>query len=96
MATRVTAAPGKLPRMIHGRPSLSSLTRTLSDVCMGRLPADLLISGGRLVNVHTREVLDGVARHTKEGYAFQRRAAEAGFKPAVRERDEPFGEPSFE
>ena len=35
---------------------------------------------------------DGVARHTKEGYAFQRRAAEVGFKQAVRERDEPFGD----
>jgi enoyl-CoA hydratase len=35
-------------------------------------------------------VFDGVARHTPEGYAFQRRAAEAGFKQAVRERDEPF------
>jgi enoyl-CoA hydratase len=36
-------------------------------------------------------VFDGVARHTPEGYAFQQRAAEAGFKAAVRERDEPFG-----
>jgi enoyl-CoA hydratase len=36
-------------------------------------------------------VFDGVARHTPEGYAFQQRAAEAGFKQAVRERDEPFG-----
>ena len=35
---------------------------------------------------------DGVARHTAEGYAFQQRAAEAGFKQAVRERDEPFGD----
>jgi enoyl-CoA hydratase len=37
-------------------------------------------------------VFDGVARHTAEGYAFQRRAMEAGFKRAVRERDEPFGD----
>jgi len=37
-------------------------------------------------------VFDGIARHTPEGYAFQRRAAEAGFKQAVRERDEPFGD----
>ncbi len=37
-------------------------------------------------------VFDGIARHTKEGYAFQRRAAEVGFKQAVRERDEPFGD----
>ncbi len=35
-------------------------------------------------------VFDGIARHTAEGYAFQRRAAEAGFRQAVRERDEPF------
>ena len=35
-------------------------------------------------------MLDGAARHTPEGYAFQRRASEAGFKQAVRERDEPF------
>jgi enoyl-CoA hydratase len=37
-------------------------------------------------------VFDGITRHTAEGYAFQRRAAEAGFKQAVRERDEPFGD----
>ena len=41
-------------------------------------------------------IFDGIARHTKEGYEFQRRAAEAGFKAAVRDRDEPFGEPRFE
>src|SRR5690242_11592217 len=32
-------------------------------------------------------VFDGIARHTPEGYAFQARAAEAGFKQAVAERD---------
>jgi len=37
-------------------------------------------------------VFDGIARHTPEGFDFQRRAAEAGFKQAVRERDEPFGD----
>jgi enoyl-CoA hydratase len=37
-------------------------------------------------------LLDGAARHSPEGYAFQRRAAEAGFRQAVRERDEPFGD----
>jgi enoyl-CoA hydratase len=36
-------------------------------------------------------VFDGIARHTPEGYAFQARAAEAGFKQAVAERDAPFG-----
>ncbi|HEY5883065.1 MAG TPA: crotonase/enoyl-CoA hydratase family protein [Pyrinomonadaceae bacterium] len=37
-------------------------------------------------------LFDGVARHTREGYAFQKRAAEVGFKQAVKERDEPFGD----
>src|SRR3954469_12520641 len=46
---------------------LSALTRTLADVCMGRTPADLLITSARLVNVHTREVHDGVDVAVKEG-----------------------------
>ncbi len=37
-------------------------------------------------------LLDGIARHTAEGYAFQRRAMQAGFREAVRERDMPFGD----
>ncbi|HUQ02959.1 MAG TPA: crotonase/enoyl-CoA hydratase family protein [Kofleriaceae bacterium] len=36
---------------------------------------------------------DGIARHTREGYAFQGRAMQAGFKQAVKDRDEPFGDP---
>jgi len=41
------------------RPPLSAVTRQLTAVCMGREPAELVVRGGRLVNVHTREVLDG-------------------------------------
>ena len=41
------------------RPSLSAVTRELTAVCMGREPAELVVRGGRLVDVHTREVLDG-------------------------------------
>jgi enoyl-CoA hydratase len=37
-------------------------------------------------------LLDGAARHTPEGYAFQQQAMQAGFREAVRERDEPFGD----
>lgn len=37
-------------------------------------------------------MFDGIARHTSEGYAFARRAAEAGFRTAVSERDAPFGD----
>lgn len=46
--------------------------------------------------LHTTQILgtvfDGMTRHTQEGYDFQQRAASAGFKQAVRERDEPFGD----
>jgi enoyl-CoA hydratase len=35
---------------------------------------------------------DGIARHTPEGFAWQRLAAEKGFKEAVRERDDAFGD----
>ena len=35
---------------------------------------------------------DGIARHTQEGLDFVRRAQETGFRQAVRERDEPFGD----
>ncbi|MFE0748475.1 crotonase/enoyl-CoA hydratase family protein [Gordonia sp. NPDC058843] len=37
-------------------------------------------------------VFDGISRHTREGYAFQQRAATAGFREAVRERDEVNGD----
>jgi enoyl-CoA hydratase len=37
-------------------------------------------------------VFDGISRHTREGYAFQLRSATAGFREAVRERDEPYGD----
>src|SRR3954471_24071583 len=52
--------------MSAARP-LSAVTRTLADVCMGRAPADLVITGGRLVNVHTREVHDGTDVAIKDG-----------------------------
>jgi enoyl-CoA hydratase len=70
---------------------------------IARVPVNQLVMHKLLVNqvvlaqgLHMSQLLgtlfDGVARHTPEGYAFQRRAAEAGFKQAVRERDEPFGD----
>jgi enoyl-CoA hydratase len=37
-------------------------------------------------------VFDGIARHTREGYAFQALTARDGFRAAVRARDEPFGD----
>jgi enoyl-CoA hydratase len=37
-------------------------------------------------------LFDGVARHTQEGLDFVERAGDVGFRAAVRERDEPFGD----
>lgn len=70
---------------------------------IARMPINQLVMMKLLLNqsvtsqgLHTTQVLgtmfDGITRHTAEGYAFQQRAAEAGFKQAVRERDEPFGD----
>jgi adenine deaminase len=52
--------------MAERRP-LSEVARELTAVCMGRRPADLIVRNGRLVSVHTREVLDGIEVAVAEG-----------------------------
>jgi enoyl-CoA hydratase len=37
-------------------------------------------------------LFDGIARHTQEGLDFVARAGEVGFRQAVRQRDDPFGD----
>jgi enoyl-CoA hydratase len=70
---------------------------------IARMPINQLVMMKLLLNqsvmaqgLHTTQILgtvfDGITRHTKEGYAFQQRAMQAGFRQAVRERDEPFGD----
>jgi enoyl-CoA hydratase len=70
---------------------------------VARMPINQLVMMKMLVNqslyaqgLHQTQLLgtffDGVARHTEEGHGFVRRAAEGGFKEAVRDRDEPFGD----
>ncbi len=70
---------------------------------IARMPVNQLIMMKLLLNqtimaqgLQTTQILgtvfDGITRHTPEGYAFQQRSMEAGFKQAVRERDEPFGD----
>jgi enoyl-CoA hydratase len=49
-----------------------------------------LLSQGLYASQTLGTIFDGIARHTREGYAFQKRAAEVGFKQAVEERDKPF------
>ncbi len=65
----------------------------INQLVMMKLLVNQTVSLGGLHTVQALGTLfDGVTRHTPEGYAFQQRAAEAGFKEAVRERDEPFGD----
>ncbi len=70
---------------------------------VARLPINQLVMHKLLVNQAVASqglaatqalgtFFDGIARHTAEGHEFVRRAAEGGFKAAVRERDEPFGD----
>ena len=51
-----------------------------------------LLAQGVATSQMVSTVFDGIARHTPEGYGFAQRAAEAGFREAVRERDEPYGD----
>jgi enoyl-CoA hydratase/carnithine racemase len=70
---------------------------------IARVPINQLRMMKLLVNqslyaqgLHTTQalgtLLDGVARHTTEGYEFQRQAMRDGFRDAVRARDAPFGD----
>ena len=61
-------------------------------VMMKLLVNQTVLSAGLPTTQILGTVFDGITRHTAEGYAFQQRAAEVGFKQAVRERDEPFGD----
>jgi enoyl-CoA hydratase len=65
----------------------------VNQLVMMKLLVNSTIEAQGLAPTQTLGTLfDGIARHTKEGYAFQQRAMEAGFKEAVRERDEPYGD----
>jgi enoyl-CoA hydratase len=70
---------------------------------IARVPVNQLVMHKLLINQAfyaqglqaTQELgvfFDGIARHTPEGFDWQRLAAEKGFKEAVRERDNPFGD----
>ena len=70
---------------------------------MARLPVSQLVMLKLLTNQTVENMgfassrllgtlFDGVARHTQEGHDFVRRAEAVGFREAVRERDNPFGD----
>lgn len=70
---------------------------------MARLPTNQLVMLKLLCNQTAENMgltssrtlgtlFDGIARHTQEGLDFVGRAQEVGFRQAVRERDDPFGD----
>lgn len=65
---------------------LSQLT-LLKRLCNHRFK-NMGLSSSRLLGT----LFDGVARHTKEGLDFVRKAKKEGFRQAVEERDNPFGD----
>jgi enoyl-CoA hydratase len=86
-------------------PTAAELDDRFEDLVerIGLTPVNQLVMMKLLVNqalyaqgLHATQVLgtvfDGAARHTAEGFDFQRRAAEAGWAEAVRERDAPYGD----
>lgn len=70
---------------------------------MARVPVNQLVMLKLLVNQTAENMgltssrtlgtlFDGIARHTQEGLDFVQRARDLGFRQAVRERDDPFGD----
>ncbi|MGK8489706.1 crotonase/enoyl-CoA hydratase family protein [Nocardia asiatica] len=65
----------------------------INQLMMAKLALNSALSAQGVANsAMISTVFDGISRHTREGYAFQTRAASSGFREAVRERDEPFGD----
>ena len=65
----------------------------INQLVMHKLQINSTIAAQGLWATQTMSTFfDGIARHTAEGHEFVRRAAEGGFKDAVRDRDEPFGD----
>src|SRR4051794_13853655 len=68
----------------------------VNQLIMHKLQANsTILSQGLLQTQAMSTFFDGIARHTSEGHGFAARAAEAGWREAVRERDEPFGDSAF-
>jgi enoyl-CoA hydratase len=65
----------------------------VNQLVMMKLLCNSTLLGGSLQSTQVLGTFfDGITRHTQEGYGFAARAAEAGFRQAVRDRDEPFGD----
>jgi enoyl-CoA hydratase len=84
LAQRVDALATRIAAMPLNQLRMMKLLVNQQTIAQG-LPATQLLG----------TVFDGIARHTPEGYAFQRQAASEGFRAAVAARDAPFGDGAF-
>jgi enoyl-CoA hydratase len=82
LAARATALARRVARL--PRNQLQMMKWLLNDVARHQYQPDT----SRLLGF----LFDGVARHTQEGLDFVARAQEVGWRRAVGERDEPFGD----
>ncbi len=100
--TGTEAAEWGLATEAHPREELDERSEALLER-VARLPINQLVMMKLLTNqvMHAQGLdatqilgtfFDGITRHTAEGHDFVRRAAADGFREAVRERDEPFGD----
>jgi enoyl-CoA hydratase len=65
----------------------------VNQLVMMKLLCNAALLGGSLQSTQVLGTFfDGITRHTRQGYGFAARAAESGFRQAVRDRDEPFGD----
>ncbi|AEF41871.1 crotonase/enoyl-CoA hydratase family protein [Hoyosella subflava] len=65
----------------------------INQLIMAKLALNsALIAQGVANSTMISTVFDGISRHTREGYEFQMRSMTEGFRHAVRERDEAFGD----
>jgi enoyl-CoA hydratase len=73
---------------------VEALAQRIGSVPQNQLMMQKLMLNGALVNMGLQStqmmatLFDGIARHTREGLNFKRRAGEEGWKQAVEERDQ--------
>jgi enoyl-CoA hydratase len=65
----------------------------LNQLMMTKLALNsALLAQGVATSAMVSTVFDGISRHTREGHGFVARATQEGYRAAVRERDDPFGD----
>jgi enoyl-CoA hydratase len=90
------AIEAAVPQELDGR--VERLVERIARVPVNQLQMMKLLVNQSLFSqgLHATQVIgtvfDGITRHTREGYGFAELAFREGFREAVRQRDEPFGD----